>query len=294
MPLSPSLVERQFERLRPVPVNDLVRLGRDFDGGYVVSRRTVELADVLVGLGIKDDWSFERDFLERRPSAHLLGVDGSVSPAEFKIEALREGYNAIRRAMRGEVRDARANLAAGRVNLQVARQFRQFFTGPRRRFEKQMVTESGGSGLSWREIMGMVDAAAGSAANLFVKMDIEGAEYRILPELLPYANRIVGLAIEFHDCDLKWGALIDVMDGLLEHFEVVHVHGNNYGRLVPGTGVPELLEVSLAHRRTITPAESQLANDRVYPLPQLDMPNLSSKPDYPLTFGRTVESAQQA
>ena len=42
--------------------SDLVRIGRDNDGGYLVSKSDIEKSDVLIGLGINDDWSFERDF----------------------------------------------------------------------------------------------------------------------------------------------------------------------------------------------------------------------------------------
>ena len=41
---------------------DLIRIGRDYDGGYLVSKSDIEKTDVLIGLGINDDWSFEEDF----------------------------------------------------------------------------------------------------------------------------------------------------------------------------------------------------------------------------------------
>ena len=47
---------------RPFRCNDLVRLGQDYDGGYIVNRTDVEKSDILISVGIKDDWSFERDF----------------------------------------------------------------------------------------------------------------------------------------------------------------------------------------------------------------------------------------
>ena len=41
---------------------DLVRIGRDYDGGYLVSQSDIEKSELLLGLGICDDWSFEKDF----------------------------------------------------------------------------------------------------------------------------------------------------------------------------------------------------------------------------------------
>ena len=50
------------------------------------------------------------------------------------------------------------------------------------------------------------DAFARLPANCqaFVKMDIEGSEYRVLDDLLKHWGNIVGLAIEFHDVDILW------------------------------------------------------------------------------------------
>ena len=41
---------------------DLVRIGKKYDGGYLVSQSDIEKSEILIGLGINDDWSFEIDF----------------------------------------------------------------------------------------------------------------------------------------------------------------------------------------------------------------------------------------
>lgn len=43
--------------LRPLPGAKLVRLGKDHDGGYLVSAPDINAAECLVGLGLNDDWS---------------------------------------------------------------------------------------------------------------------------------------------------------------------------------------------------------------------------------------------
>ena len=42
---------------------DLIRLGHDHDGGYIVSRSDIINSDALVSLGLGYDWSFEIDFI---------------------------------------------------------------------------------------------------------------------------------------------------------------------------------------------------------------------------------------
>ena len=44
--------------LRPFKCDQLVRLGQDYDGGYIVNSRDIEKSDILISMGIKDDWSF--------------------------------------------------------------------------------------------------------------------------------------------------------------------------------------------------------------------------------------------
>ena len=52
--------------------NDLVRIGRDHDGGYLVSKIDIDDSEILVGLGISDDWSFESDFLRHKISTSFF------------------------------------------------------------------------------------------------------------------------------------------------------------------------------------------------------------------------------
>lgn len=47
---------------QPFECKNYVRLGKDHDGGYIVNRHDIEKSDILVSFGIKDDWSFEKDF----------------------------------------------------------------------------------------------------------------------------------------------------------------------------------------------------------------------------------------
>ena len=48
--------------LRPLKGAELVRMGRDNDGGYLVDKRSIISSEFLLSFGIYDDWSFEKDF----------------------------------------------------------------------------------------------------------------------------------------------------------------------------------------------------------------------------------------
>ena len=44
--------------------NELVRLGSAHDGGYVTPKQTILSSELLVSLGISDNWDFEKDFVK--------------------------------------------------------------------------------------------------------------------------------------------------------------------------------------------------------------------------------------
>ena len=52
---------------RPWSSASLIRLGQDYDGGYLIDERDVAASTALLSFGLNDDWSFERDFLRLRP-----------------------------------------------------------------------------------------------------------------------------------------------------------------------------------------------------------------------------------
>jgi hypothetical protein len=48
----------------PFHCKDLVRLGKDYDGGYLVNRHDIDKTDILISFGIGYDTSFEQDFIK--------------------------------------------------------------------------------------------------------------------------------------------------------------------------------------------------------------------------------------
>ena len=272
-------------RWRPVAVDDLVRVGRAHDGGYVISRRCIEATRLLIGMGINDDWSFERDFQLHNQAVRVVGLDGSVSQDTFKRRAMEARTLAIGYFLRLK----RWNMTeqwreAARWDA-VARDFQRFFGSRDNVFYHKFLSDTDDeSQLTWTSLR-RIEPALGKddpVPRIFVKVDIERGEYRVMTDILSDAPRINGLAIEFHDCDILWERFVGLMDRLQEQFAVVHIHGNNWSPLIAGTTCPQTLEVSLVNQRLLsTPLSPSTAT---YPLPGLDMPNNREKGDYSLSF----------
>jgi hypothetical protein len=118
------------------------------------------------------------------------------------------------------------------------------------------------------------------AGSVFVKMDIEGSEYRVLEDVLAYAERILGLVIEFHDTGPLRPVFERTMKALLRRFEIVHVHANNFAPIYRD-GLPEALEITMARRDFVKSTQRRIE----LPIPDLDGPNDPGRPDYSLRFG---------
>ncbi len=281
-PAVPAHTDRRSLRAyRPVHAPDLVRLGRDNDGGYVVSERVCAATRTVLALGISTDWSFESAFHARNPAVRVTGVDGSVSAHVFRRGAKARLAAAARALFRLRYAEMRFEISECRELLRLARGLEEFF-GRTGSFRERFITaRESPSSITWPSLIAEVPAEAREAGGVFVKMDIEGAEYEVLPEVLRDAHALSGMVIEFHDCDRHWDAFVALMDRALRDFVVVHVHGNNWRPLIPGTAIPTTLEVSLLHRRLVPAAEPR---DASYPLPGLDQPCHPDHPDYVLHF----------
>ena len=55
------ILDSKYDFLKPFIVEKLVRLGRKFDGGYLVCDTALKEIDSLVTFGVGDDISFEMD-----------------------------------------------------------------------------------------------------------------------------------------------------------------------------------------------------------------------------------------
>ena len=271
-----------LELLRPVDVRDLVRLGRNRDGGYVVSRRAVAATRALVGIGVNDEWSFEEAFLAEAPGTRLVLVDGTVGRGRYARRALERGARSLRRLVRGHVHRAGLAWREARSYAAAWPRLEAFLAPEGRRLVPAMVgPRDGRRTVCWETLRGEL-GVSGPGRVLFVKMDVEGAEYDVLPAVFGDGARLTGLALEFHRLDLHWGRLLGLRAAWEREFAVVHVHGNNGDTLIPGTAVPKALEVTLVARDLLTPGEIGRRVVGPLPRPGLDFPNDPERPEFPL------------
>jgi len=68
-------LDKKYNFLRPIKNNNLGRVGRSEDGGYVVDTSVLKKFDNLISFGLGSDWSFELDFIKKKINAKVHVYD---------------------------------------------------------------------------------------------------------------------------------------------------------------------------------------------------------------------------
>jgi hypothetical protein len=266
------MVRPDASLVRPVECGSLRRLGAPHDGGYVVPADAITRAALLLSFGVETDWRFERDAVALNPRLRVEAYDPSVGRKYFAERALRTAASV---PLRVATLNARRTLTSVR-KLRASIDYFVFFAG-RHRHHRQRVWHNGDRG-SVSLDTALERAGATRPLSVFAKIDIEGSEYRVLPRLCERAELFTGLVVEFHHLDICAAAFNEQMAALRETFEVVHVHGNNYGDLTADRSLPLSLEVSFVHRALCDSRPEPYGGP--LPRPGLDAPNDPGRRDY--------------
>ena len=109
---------------------------------------------------------------------------------------------------------------------------------------------------------------------IFLKIDIEGSEYRVLETIISNHQKISGLVIEFHDCDIN----LSKIEWFIKNFnlKLVHIHANNHGLVDLEKRIPLVLELTFSKY-------SELDDQLILPHP-LDMRNGTNREEINLEF----------
>ena len=70
-----NLLDKKYNLLKPFKTNELVRLGRNMVGGYVVDLGMIEKTNTLITFGFGPERSFELDFLKMKNNCNVFIYD---------------------------------------------------------------------------------------------------------------------------------------------------------------------------------------------------------------------------
>jgi FkbM family methyltransferase len=252
-------------KLFPVVCEDLERLGARHDGGLVVPKSAVQRAKYLLSFGVAFDWSFEAAFFRENPSVAIHCYD-------HRLNARRVAFHSLKSFFGAALEPARFQDAFKYFS------YRTFFRGRVQHHKNRVWYNHDADSVTVKDAF----ARLGPRGEVFLKVDIEGSEYRILDDLAEFTDRIDAMAIEFHDIDILSDQFDAAIARIRKDFHIVHVHANNMAGLSP-SGLPNELEITFLNRHLFDrePSPSTLR----YPVEGLDAKNDPILPDLKLHFG---------
>ena len=248
---------------------ELIRFGKDNDGGYLIPIKAIESTKNLYSFGLDDDFSFEKNF-SKQQNLNINCYDSTVD-LKFWIKRF--------------IRDLR-NLLLFRIKKNELKEifkyfdYKIFFNSAKYIHHKKFIAPAGTTilGLNNNQIIDLDEMFINNTKkDIFLKIDIEGSEYRILDQIIKYQSLLVGMVIEFHDCDLHE----NVIKNFIENFDLklVHLHVNNWG-LINSKRFPSAMELTFSVNEY-----NHLIKDEKFSFPRtLDQPCNPIFKDLPIEF----------
>ena len=229
----------------PAKICDLLRVGKSNDGGYLVEKNSFNESEFVLGLGINEDWSFETEF-----GKPFLGIDNQTS---FNFLFKKFLYVLVWNILKFyELTRLKSTLKDFKRLISYIKFRKNFING--------WIYGPYDSNVNFKltDLLNLVESN-----NVFLKVDIEGSEYRMLDDILEIENKFTGMVIEFHDFDVHHKLVKNFIEKT--QMKLCHVHVNNYCEIY--NGLPTLIEFTFSKNPIIlTDSKPKLPHN-------LDQPN---------------------
>ena len=242
--------------LKPKKEYDLIRLGQDNDGGYLVEKESINKSNALITLGLGYDWSFEKDF-SKKYKKPIFCYDHTVNYSGIKKLCRKFMASYFFRIFKPKYVLKKKFFNQLFKSIFLYRDYKIFFSHNAKHIEKRI--GFGHGGIMLNEIINTKK----DLSPIFLKIDIEGSEYRFLDDIVKNEDRITGMVIEFHDSDIH---LLEI-ERFINKFslKLVHIHANNFSPIRKDDDLPLTLELTFS-KYADTFNKIKLPH-------QLDMPN---------------------
>jgi len=225
------MLPKQF---KPKHKYNLIRIGRNNDGGYLVEKDSILKSNSLVSFGIGFDWTFEKDFFNYR-KIPIHCYDHTLKYSYIKKFSRHSLFSLLKPSMWRF--DAFKEL---KKKIFLYKDYKNFF-------KEDVVHFRSAIGIGFKRIRLKEIFDRIRQNPIFLKIDIEGSEYRILEEIIEFQKFICGVVIEFHDIDLHEDKILNFINNF--KLKLVHVHAQNPGgeQYLTESGDPTQLEMTFSN-----------------------------------------------
>ena len=252
---------------KPIDVEfeNLVRIGPNFDGGYVIDKRIINLTKTIISCGLNDDWEFEKHFLKLNINCKVIVFDHNV---DKKFWIKRFIKDILHFFLLKKLRLSKILGIFKYINYTL------FFKGKNKHHIKKIAPKD----FEDKEIS--ISTILKNYTDVLLKIDIEGDEYKILSDININSNKIICLIIEFHNIDNNF-KLIENFIKNNKLLKLIHIHGNNFAGLNKKDD-PNVLELIFLNAEKISLNLNKTM--KTYPIEDLDFSNYPRKKDLIIKF----------
>jgi hypothetical protein len=239
------MLPKQF---KPEHKYNLIRIGRNNDVGYLVEKDSILKSNSLVSFGIGFDWSFEKDFFNYR-KIPIHCYDHTLKYSYIKKFSRHSLFSLLKPSM------WRFNaLKELKKKIFLYKDYKNFFKEDAVHFRSAI-----GIGFKRIRLKEIFDRIRNNP--IFLKIDIEGSEYRILEEIIELQDFICGIVIEFHDIDLHEDKILNFINNF--KLKLVHVHAQNPGgeQYLTESGDPTQLEMTFSNAENFLDINPQIPHN---------------------------------
>jgi len=264
-------IKKEFSFLKPIKTNNLIRLGARFDGGYVVQRKIIKNIEEVITFGLGNDWSFELDLIKvgkKNLKIHIYDHTVSIKPYLKNVFKVSKRFLTFRTNF-FDLKETYLNVLKY-LSL---------------KFNKNII-------LYYKKISGKVSKDKNEVnlkfaldqlnlkKSIFLKVDIEGSEYKVISDIIKYQSKIEMIIIEFHDIKKNIKKFKKKILQLKNFFFIGHIHGNNHST-VNIFNFPDVLELTFLKKKYLP---KKIVYNLQFPRPKLDYPNNKYKDDLKFVF----------
>ena len=264
-----NYIDKKFDFLKPIKNENLIRVGSEKDGGYIVDSNLIKNNDCLLSLGMGDDWSFELDYLKKNDNGIINIYDHTINIFNFLAPFIK----CLKRFLL-----FRKKFSDVKSRFNILSKYLSFINNKKVKFFKQKISNINHSS----KCISITRAfeRLKNIEKLILKIDIEGSEYDTISEIIKNNKKIEMIVIEFHDIDKKEDIFTQSVKNLMSNFDIIHLHGNNHCGLT-NSGVPIALELTMAHK---IHRPKEIVYEKNFPKEGLDFPNNPLKNDIYFSF----------
>jgi len=257
--------------LKPYYINkdQLVRVGSIDDGGYVVPLLNIKNSEILISMGISDNWDFEKDF-SKISNAKILAYDDSINSIYW-----------INRFKKDLVKFLKLKIFKPRKLYKMFQYIDFVFFFKKNKKNKFFLKRVGNdkNSINFEEIFNEIK----DNNKVFLKIDIEGSEYEILDQIVAIKKKIQGIVIEFHKVTSNLDKIKNFLTAIDDDLKLVHIHANNYS-LKEFDQFPDAIELTISNINKLSNKADRTRESHEYPLKGLDFPNSKRSQEIEIIF----------